>query len=238
MTIPRIKFPFYGIIIVLSIAIGIFYIYYNLKKTGHKDKQILLYFLMYITFAFICGKMYTVLIYGETNLLTAGLSAYGGLVGVVIASIIFEKILPTDKQIIKYTILSLPLVYGLTKIACFISGCCGGIPYNGVFKVKYIEVLNIWQFPIQITETIVFLLIFIMCHLLSKKKNTDYIVLILVSIFKFMLDFLRYEHTKIFITRNQIFSLILLIIAIMTYVITRKKKTIKASISCHNNTQQ
>ena len=57
------------------------------------------------------GKIYTVFAYGEDNILTAGLSAYGGLIGVVIASIIFEKILSTDGKIIKYTILSLPLVY-------------------------------------------------------------------------------------------------------------------------------
>ena len=47
---------------------------------------------MYIAFAFICGKMYTVLAYGESNILKAGLSAYGGLIGIVIASIIFEII--------------------------------------------------------------------------------------------------------------------------------------------------
>ena len=107
MIIPRLNFPFYGIIIVFSIFIGMIYIYYNLIKQGYKNKQILLYFIMYISFAFVCGKIYTVFAYGEDNILTAGLSAYGGLIGVVIASIIFEKILSTDGKIIKYTILSL-----------------------------------------------------------------------------------------------------------------------------------
>ena len=95
---------------------------------------------------------------------------------------------------IKYTILSLPLVYGLTKIACFIAGCCGGIPYEGIFKVKYVDALNIWQFPIQITESIIFLLIFIVCHFFKKNNNINYIAMTLVYIFKFLLDFLRYDH--------------------------------------------
>ena len=224
MVIPKFNFPFYGIAIVLSIFIGMFFIYYNLRKDGEKNMQILLYFIMYIAFAFICGKMYTVFAYGEGNIITAGLSAYGGLIGVVIASIIFEKILPTDKKIIKYTILSLPLVYGLTKIGCSIVGCCGGIPYEGIFKIKYINALNIWQFPIQIVEVIVFLLIFLICYFIKNNKNINYIVLILVSIFKFLLDFLRYDHINILITRNQIFSIILFFVTIIVFMIHKKNK--------------
>ena len=200
-----------------------FYIYHNVKKEGCKNKQILLYFIMYIAVAVMCGKIYTTLIYNNMTFLTAGLSAYGGLVGVVIASIIFEKILPVDGKIIKYTILSLPLVYGLSKIACFIVGCCGGIPYEGIFKVKYVDVLNIWQFPIQITETIVFILLFLISHNFRNKKNINYIVLVLVSIFKFLLDFLRYDHINILITRNQIFSIVLLIIIIIVFIVQKYK---------------
>lgn len=227
MIIPRLNFPFYGVVIVFSILIGMIYIYYNLIKHGYKNKQILLYFIMYISFAFVCGKIYTVFAYGKDNILTAGLSAYGGLIGVVVASIIFEKILSTDGKIIKYTILSLPLVYGLTKIGCSIVGCCGGIPYEGIFKIKYVDALNIWQFPIQIVETIVFLLMFFICHFISKNKNIDYIVLILVSFLKFMLDFLRYEHIDILITKNQIFSIMLLFATIIVYVF-------KCILNCRN----
>lgn len=227
MIISKIKFPFYGIGIILSIVVGMLYIYINVKKEGYNNKQTLLYFIMYIAFAFICGKMYSVFAYDDVNIINAGLSAYGGLIGVVIASIVFEKILPTNGKIIEYTILSLPLVYGLTKIGCFIAGCCGGIPYEGLFKVKYIDLLNIWQFPIQITETIVFLLIFLFCQILRKRTNVNYIVLILVSVFKFLLDFLRYDHINTLITKNQIFSIILLVVVVITYIVNKKKKADK-----------
>ena len=143
MLIPKFKGSFYGIIIVISVIIGMCYIYHNLKKEGYKNKQVLLYFLMYMVFALIFGKIYTVFVDGKHTFFEAGLSAYGGLIGVVIASIVFEQILPANGKIIKYSILSLPLVYGLSKIACFVADCCGGIPYNGVFKVKYISDLNI-----------------------------------------------------------------------------------------------
>ena len=221
MIIPKIDFPIYGIVILLSIIIGLFYIFYNLYKDGYKNKQLFLYIIIYISFALTCGKMYTVFAYGESNIITAGISSYGGLVGVVVGAYIFERILPSEDRVIKYTILSLPLVYGFSKIACFIVGCCGGIPYEGIFKIKYLNGLNIWQFPIQIVETIVCLLIFVISHRLNNNKNINYIVLIVIAIFKFSLDFLRYDHINVLITPNQIFSIILLIITIIVFIKNR-----------------
>ena len=229
MVIPRFKFPFYGIIIVLSILIGMYYVFHYIKEERKEDNQVLLYFIMYISFAFIFGKIYTVLVFGKADFLRAGLSSYGGLVGVVIASIVFEYILPTNKKIIKYSILSLPLVYGLSKIACAVAGCCGGIPYEGLFKVKYISVQNIWQFPVQITETIVFIIIFIFCQKNKDKKNIEYITLSLCAIFKFLLDFLRYDHINTLITRNQIFSMALLLIIIVVFIYNKKVNNKKNS---------
>ena len=218
----RIRFFLYAIFLLLSIIIGMIYIYKSIKKETN-NKQIIYFFLMYLSFAIICGKMYTVLAYGKENIITAGLSSYGGLFGVVIASIIFEKIIPTSNKIIKYTILSLPLVYGISKIGCAIVGCCGGIPYTGILKIKYIYGLNIWQFPIQIIESVISLIIFFICEKIKNNKNINYIVLILVSMTKFILDFLRYDHINILITKNQIFSIIIFILTISLYLLKKKK---------------
>lgn len=225
MVIPKINFPIYGIIILLSGLIGLIYILYNLKKEGYRNKKILLYFCLYSMFALVFGKMYTILIFGRGNIITATLSSYGGLFGVVLAAIIFEKIIPTNKTTIKYTILSLPLVYGLSKIACSLVGCCSGIPYKGIFKVKYLNELNIWQFPVQILEVIVFIILFIILHILKNKKYINYITILLVVTFKFLLDFLRYDHIDTLITKNQIFSIVLFVITTILFIITVKKKT-------------
>lgn len=225
MVFDKINFPIYGIIILISVVIGMLYVFISLRKGNYKDKNIFLYFLMYIAFSIVLGKMFTIITDPNTNnFLTAGLSSYGGLVGVILAAIIFEKILPTDNKIIKYSIISLPLIYGLTKIACFIVGCCYGIPYNGIFSITYTHGLNQPLFPVQITETIVFLIIFIICHKLRNNKNIIYIVIILVSIFKFLLDFLRYDHVTKLITVNQIFSIILLIGTVIILIYKKIKK--------------
>ncbi|MBQ8131649.1 MAG: prolipoprotein diacylglyceryl transferase [Bacilli bacterium] len=222
MIFSRINFPIYGIIIILSVLIGMLYVYFSLKKENYTDKNIRLYFFLYITFSFVLGKLFTQITNPNTkNFFEAGLSAYGGLVGVLLAAYTFEKILPTDNKIIKYSIISLPLIYGLTKIACFIVGCCYGIPYNGIFSVTYTDGLNKPLFPIQIVETIVFLVIFYICNKQRNNKNIIYITIVLVSIFKFLLDFLRYDHVTKIITVNQIFSIMLLIGTIIVFLINK-----------------
>ena len=225
MVISKQTFPFYGIILLISIVISLFYIYRMLKKENIKDKNIYLYILLYGLFAIVFGKFYTMITSNEYNILKAGLSSYGGLIGVILASIIFEFIVPTNKKIIKYTIISLPLTYGIGKIACFIAGCCYGIPYNGLFNVVYKDGLNIPLFPIQITETIVFIMIFIICNKLRNNKNIIYITIFISTIAKFLLDFLRYEHINKIITTNQIFSLVIIIVLIIIVIIKKLKKT-------------
>jgi len=225
MVISKQTFPFYGIILLISIVISLFYIYRMLKKENIKDKNIYLYILLYGLFAIVFGKFYTMITSNEYNILKAGLSSYGGLIGVILASIIFEFIVPTNKKIIKYTIISLPLTYGIGKIACFIAGCCYGIPYNGLFNVVYKDGLNIPLFPIQITETIVFIIIFIICNKLRNNKNIIYITIFISTIAKFLLDFLRYEHINKIITTNQIFSLVIIIVLIIIVIIKKLKKT-------------
>ena len=225
MTINKINFPIYGIIILISIIIGMIYIYIKMKKENFKNKNILLYFILYLTFSITFGKIFNLLVNDENiNIINTGLSSYGGVIGIILASFIFEKILPTNKKIIKYSIISLTIVYSISKIACFVSGCCYGIPYNGIFSVKYPNVLNISLFPVQLLETIIFFIIFLVCNKIRNNRNIIYLTIILSSFAKFSLDFLRYDHVTKNITVNQIFSILLIIITLIIYIINRNRK--------------
>lgn len=221
--INNINFPIYGIIIVLSVVAGMLYIFFSLKKEKYKDKNIFLFLFMFMSFSFIFGKIFTLVTQTKkVSLITAGLSSYGGLIGAVAAAIIFEKISPSKNLIIKYTVISLPLIYGLSKIACFVAGCCYGIPYKGQFSVIYPERLNVSLFPIQMVETISFLILFLICNKLRNNNKIIYITIILISIIKFLLDYLRYDHLNKSITTNQIFSIILLIFTIACLIYKTK----------------
>lgn len=215
MVINEVSFPIYEIMIIFSIVIGCIYIFLSLKNENIEYKTIIIYFIFFFIFSIIFGKLYTYVAYGfKTSYMEAKLSSYGGLIGTVIWSIIYEKIKPANGKIIKYTILALPLIYSFTKVGCFFVGCCHGFVYNGPFAIKYPHISDEFLFPIQLIEIIVFFIMFILCNSNKDKKNITYITLSLIAITKFLAEFLR--DTK-FINSNQIFSLILLLVTIIVY---------------------
>lgn len=204
----------YGLLLIISIFIGMLYIYLMMRKERVKDNNIFYFFMIYIVFALMCGKIYTAVLINDFSLFSGGFSSYGGLVGVVLAAFIFEKIISYKGILIKYSILSLPLVYSVSKLACFCAGCCHGIPFDSIISITYKNGLNVPVFPIQMVETIVFFVIFVCCHLFRNNKHIIYITFILAIIAKFSLDYLRYDHIGKVFTDNQVFSIILLVCTI------------------------
>lgn len=199
----NINFPIYGTIILLSLIISLFYIVVSIKEKNYLI--IYFYIVTYITSSIIFGIIFNIII---NNKIELGLSSYGCALGVLLTALIFKKYI---KDIQSITIKSLPLTYAIGKIACLLSGCCIGIPYKGILSITYTK-YNLEVFPIQLLETIVFLIIFI---LFNKKKNIEYKLLITCIISKFILDFLRYEHINTLITKNQIMLIVLLIILLL-----------------------
>ena len=162
MTIKLTNFPIYKLMILISVITGIIYIFLSLKNKKISNKKILLFYVLFFILAIFIGKLYTfIILKGKISFFKCGLTAYGGLIGVVLAALIYEKIDPHKGIIIKYTAISLPLIYSFTKIGCFFTGCCYGVPYNGPFHVIYPQVLNKPLFPIQLLEVITFFIIFI-----------------------------------------------------------------------------
>ena len=131
---------------------------------------------------------------------------------------------PQKNIYLKYAIISLPLIYSIGKIGCFLTGCCYGIEYNGIFSVTYTNELNIPLFPIQALESIVFMIIFLILNTIKKNKQIISITLIICASSKFILDFLRYDHMKTMITKNQIISIIVIIIGIILIIKKNFKK--------------
>ena len=115
-------------------------------------------------------------------------------------------------MIIETFICSIPLIYSIGKIACFLTGCCYGIEYNGPFSIRYLysqsNINGVSLFPIQLLESIVFFIIFIISFniVIRGKVNNKNIGILTIMIFlcKFLLDFLRFTHMENLISFNQI----------------------------------
>ena len=113
-------------------------------------------------------------------------------------------------------------MYGISKIGCFLAGCCYGIKYNGPLSITYKYSLsapkNISLLPIQIIETITFILIYL--YISKKKKENKNIIgitLLLCGLSKFLLDYLRMNHIDKILTVNQIVSIPFIIIGLILY---------------------
>lgn len=161
-----------------------------------------------------------------------GFSSLGGVIGGLIMLYLYSLLVKKDyKYMLILFMPSIPLMYAIGKIGCFVAGCCYGIPYDGIGHIVYhsseVALLNTNLFPIQIVETIIFLIIFI--YVISRYYMNKFsiklimIEIIICGISKFLLDFLRYEHTIKLITSNQIMCLLLVIFSSI-YLIRLNKK--------------
>ena len=223
MIINKFKFPIYGTIIVLSLIIGCIYIYKSVKKE-EKNSFLPLYFVMLFPFVIGLSILSTVIIGLFEGKFIIGFSSFGAGVGLLLSAFIFEKIVQLNGKLIKYSTLALPLIYGISKLACFFAGCCYGIPYNGLFKVKYPFVMDKFLFPVQLLESIIFIILFILLNKFKKNSNIIYYVILSSAILKYSLDFLRYEHVNSSITSNQIVCIISVIVLIIYLIIIKISK--------------
>lgn len=232
------KISLYGILIIMAFICGLFVFYKNAKRLNFKKEEMTGLLLFILVGAMFGAKYYTFFANPEryNNIFVfknVGLSSYGAVIGILILLIIFSILFKKSFKNIIYSFLpSVPLMYGIGKIGCFISGCCYGIEYNGPFKVIYnysqSAPKGISLFPIQLVEAIVFIIIFFISNKMVKnnKSNNKTIgfVLIMCGLAKFLLDYLRMSHVGVILSLNQIVSLLFIIIGIVLLIIKDHKK--------------
>lgn len=212
------KIPLYGLLVITGILSGLYIIYKNVKTLNYKKEEnygLILYILLGTLFG---AKYFTLLTnfnkYKDNiDFNKIGLSSYGAAIGIIILLVIFAKLYKKNfKELINNILPAIPLMYGISKIGCFLAGCCYGIKYNGPLSITYKYSLsapkNISLFPIQIIETITFMLIFL--YISKKKKENKNIIgisLFLCGLTKFLLDYLRMSHAGKILSINQIVSI-------------------------------
>ena len=234
------KFPFYGIMILLALFSNIIVVFKISKKYNYDVTEIIC-LLLYENTGIIGGAK--ILSYIETykglngkfNFITLGLSSYGAVIGALLLILLFSfQFKKNLKELLYIFMPSLPLMYAIGKIGCFLVGCCYGIEYNGIFKIMYNYSLSapkrVYLFPIQIVETICFIIIFI--YMIIKHYKNQFNVNILGKSFiscgitKFLLDYLRMSHKNIILSTNKIISIFFIIIGIII-IYTNNKKVIE-----------
>lgn len=227
MLIPNIneQYHLYAVLLIASLVIGLLIPSIKLSKAGIRKDVLLCVALLNMFLALFFGKIYTMIADKSTDIIRSGFSSLGGLAGFLAGTYIFYFICDKDKKIMDNYIISLPLIYAISKIGCFFAGCCHGMEYTGVLNVRY-EIgsaceITTGVLPIQIIETIVFTGIYISLNMLKTKENIVIKTLLLSTLAKFILDFFRYSHIGKLLSFNQIVCLIIAVVC-MVYSLVKK----------------
>lgn len=170
------------------------------------------------------------------SLLTGGFVFYGGFIGGFLMLYYYcrkYKLKLTD--MLPVIIPVVPLVHAFGRIGCFFAGCCYGIPYDGplsiTFAISDYAPHSIPLFPVQLTESIVNFIIFMILFILSRKKIQSKkllaLYLIMYSVMRFVMEFLRGDAVRgiyFGLSTSQWVSIILLACGI--FLMTYKRKLI------------
>lgn len=204
----------YSVMILLSFASGLILQYFLNIKRG-VIKRYALYLITLGPLMSIEGALLLTYITSKS----IGLSSLGGLTGMYAAALVIGA-LSRDKYgaraMFENCTLILPLMYSVAKVGCLLGGCCYGRAYHGPLCVEYTGhgKEGMCVFPVQLAETAVFFMIFIVGMIMAKKrsKNTLFTVFMLSAAAKFILDVLRDSHKDCVISVNQALCLTMMLL--------------------------
>ena len=160
-----------------------------------------------------------------------GFSSLGALFGmyesVLAMSLIYGR-RDAARTMLENCTLVLPLMYGISKLGCFFAGCCRGFDYDGIFCAAYSgeHTGTVSAFPVQLLESLCFLLLFGIGMLLRRKHRTAAVrtVFFLSAAAKGLLDFLRASHQGTLLSLNQVLCIALILLGAAVIRISTHKK--------------
>lgn len=215
------KISTYLLIIAISFIIS-FIIFFKISKKNYFRLDIIYIYVLNII-GFAIGSKLMSLISNNIkitlyNFINSGYSFLGGVIGsILVVALYCKKYKLNFLNILSNFTVIYPLIYSISKIACFLNGCCYGI--ININDINY-------RFPLQLIDFIIMLILFIILLITYNKEKTLVIPIFfcIFGIIKFLEDFLR-EFRNIIIfnfTFEQI--LFVIIIAINTLKMYKKHK--------------
>ncbi|MGB7567203.1 MAG: prolipoprotein diacylglyceryl transferase [Chitinivibrionales bacterium] len=219
-----LNFPIhsYGLMLALSFLFGIWFASWRAKKNGLESTVISDVGFYLILSSIIGARLYYVILHFEEfrgdlwgiinpfhggNLGIGGLVMYGGFIGALLASVAYFKI--KKYPFLPYADAVAPSIgFGifLTRIGCFLNGCCFGAPTHASWGITFPagSPAGVYQhechaaalYPSQLIESAGGLIIAIIVLIVGRLKPAAgiqfYLVGIMYSILRFGVDFTRF----------------------------------------------
>ena len=180
--------------------------------------------------------------FGSDGFGIAGLNLYGGVLLAIVASWAYCRWKKMNVlEVFDYFAPTLGLGLGITRIGCFLNGCCFGTPTDSFLGVSFPDgSLPFYVFgnqplhPAQIYSSIYGLILFAVLHYLLKNKKFHgqavAILFMVEAMFRFALEYVRYYEDAMYFslgslqpTYNQVVSIALFILGAGIYYYRSKK---------------
>ena len=224
----------YSITMLSAFLLGIGLLYLLNRRDG-VPKRIAGYLALLNPVMIVCNA--SGLTYLSSHGRSLGFSSLGSLFGMYGSEIVMSLICgkrDAARTMLENCTLVLPLMYGVSKFGCFLAGCCRGFAYAGTFCVTYTgaKTGTVSAFPVQLLESLSFLLLFGIGMLLRKRHRSAavFVIFFLSAAAKGMLDFLRAEHQGKLLSLNQILCGVLIVLGAAVLVLRVQQKTGKNRI--------
>ena len=246
------KIPMYGVMSTIGTILGVIIVIFRKNRYGISREDLILsaahagigiligakavYFITNIGGIIknfeVLSKDFKTLI----NYAFGGYVFYGGLIGGLIAGILYAKYYKINAfKLIDSFAPSIPLIHAFGRIGCFFAGCCYGRPsekFGVFFNSPQIAPTDIKLFPIQLVESginfIVFLFLFIYSYRKPPLGRLAGLYLSIYAIERFILEFFRYDYIRgslLGITTSQWISILILPVGMYLILSANKKET-------------
>jgi phosphatidylglycerol:prolipoprotein diacylglycerol transferase len=246
----------YGLMLAISFLIGVFYVKRVTERDGKPFEQYLTIAYIMIFGGVIGARLAYVLLHlsefsgnwsGMFNPFQsghfgiAGLNLYGGLLLAIGGTWLYCKIKRLSVlEVFDYFAPTLGLGIAVTRIGCFLNGCCYGLPCDLPWGVSFPEGSiphsvfgHVPLHPAQLYSSLYGLLLFIGLHLLMKRRlfigQLVAVLFMAEAVFRFVIEYVRfYENAMVFSflgaepTYNQVVSLGLFLMGVGIYWYQRK----------------
>jgi len=238
----------YGLMLFISFLVGIWLVERRAKRFGVEPKTITdlaLWILLavvvgsrlfYVGFHWDEFKDDLVGIFAFWRGGLAGLMFYGGFLGAIIAGLIFVRV--RKVPLIKMLDAIAPAIVlgeGFTRIGCFLNGCCFGEPTTSFLGMEFPPHCPAGAtfhgqaiHPTQLYSSAAGFVLFGIALLLERRRLKDgvmfAVILILYSLFRFGIDFVRFYEDAANFWGNQVVALGLTVVGVVLLVFFLRRK--------------
>jgi len=195
----------YGVMIFFAFLLGIYLAQRQAPKEGFQKDHVYDVAIMTIILALIGARLAYVILNWEhfaqnpgeiLAVRRGGLTFYGGFIAPLIGGFFYARIKRISMlKFLDFISPYIALGYGITRIGCFLNGCCYGVPTDSFLGVVFPAVDNISRHPTQLYSVIAMLIVFFVLVFMRRKKRPRGVVffsfILFYGVYRFLVEFFR-----------------------------------------------